>query len=1151
MIKKILKNKPISNCLIVILTVVMAIGITIPILTTQPQAEAAPGDKTFNVRQDSLRKQYTANLGYLYPFTVTMANGNKKKVEYNNVVTNADISGEPTAFYLGEPVSIGTNGMFSQSGLKTELLYGGKKKDQLMESVLGAFPVGVTGYTMAQIRAMYKSEFFPTGSDTGTYGGTGLWAAINNMTATEAHIAGQATIWYYAQGWEFSSATVDDTSAPTLNNAYIKVLYDSTIDFIDRKLTGSSSKPYLQLTVTASAPKLISSEGNGAPYYYGPFNVEERLNYDTPTSASNLGNIFLEFNSTNTALSFARLSSGSFTELGRTDKYDSGVENVQYTTNKTDVYIKINDSNPHALLDGLEIIASGAIRQSTYVRSEVDAIFLTRAGSPDLVSISCSCAQDIYGVTTISLANICFDGQKTANSDFEKTDFTFSVYEITQKEFSDANGSFGKSNKVSAGRLTTAGTASDIWFTPIMYTPSSITSGNLITKYYAIVEDSVPAGWKENNQTIYRSVTITKNTTTGKLTAVINESTKSFVFENETEKPNPANVLIKAKKTTTGTGIPASWSFDFKMYESTSAGAKGNLIADGSKTANNSNPSVGFNLPTFTIAGDYYFLLEEEAPTSVEWTAEGKQYLIYVNVSASMIATVKYCERIGTESWSAYKDYTAGFELVLKNTYKKVPDPVNVSIKAKKTTTGTGIPTPWSFEFKMFSSDTNATEGTVIAGGTKTVNNTTPNVTFDLPTFTVAGDYYFLLKETAPTATGWTADEKQYHVYVNVSSEMVATVKYRERTGAGSWSAYKDYTTGLTLVFNNTYEKEPEPVRAKFYVRKAIDGTDIPNTWSFNIGLYNATFNESTGTFNKGGIIETKTVTNTNVSTLFETGPYTESGVHYYLISEETPGSVWQQNREYLVKVTVTGTTDLTTSIGYKYRVRNNANTDWANSWTPSANNQWSTYTSSWTGTNTQLVVTNKYQPLKVTFKAIKNTKGADMKANQFSFALYEIDVNDEIDDNSNVVIKNSVAGNTSPVVFTLPTYTKAGTYLYYLKEIGNELGWDMDTTSYRLEVRVFENSSGKLDSEIRYIIADDDGNAISGASYVTYNGENVEMCPKFINIYSGPEFPFVGGVGKHPFVMTAIFLIFVFATGTLLYRTRKRRRYLDGTDNK
>jgi len=227
----------------------------------------------------------------------------------------------------------------------------------------------------------------------------------------------------------------------------------------------------------------------------------------------------------------------------------------------------------------------------------------------------------------------------------------------------------------------------------------------------------------------------------------------------------------------------------------------------------------------------------------------------------------------------------------------------------------------------------------------------------------------------------------------------------------------------------------------------------------------------------------------------------------------------------------------LTTTVSYKYRIRNAGNTDWATTWTPSTNTSFTTYTSTWTGTNTGLLITNQYQPLNISLKAVKNTQGANMVANQFSFGLYEIDENDEIDENSSITAKNSSVGISSPVTFTLPTYTKVGTYVYYLTEEGIDLGWKMDTTRYRIEVRVFLKTNGTLDSEIKYIEANNNGQQISGKSYIVHNSANDLLCPRFTNVFGGPKFPHVGGIGETPFVTTSIILtILIFIAGILVY---------------
>ena len=177
--------------------------------------------------------------------------------------------------------------------------------------------------------------------------------------------------------------------------------------------------------------------------------------------------------------------------------------------------------------------------------------------------------------------------------------------------------------------------------------------------------------------------------------------------------------------------------------------------------------------------------------------------------------------------------------ITFTNAYTKTPDPVNVSIKAKKVVSGAGIPGSWSFTFNMFNANATAVQGTAI--GTKIVSNSMPAVTFDLPTITAGGTYYFLMTETASAVSGWTMDTKQYHIRVVVNTDMTYTTSYRERMNTtGAWGAWIAYMPTNELSFTNMYTVpctlvQPNPMPASicygtthtFNLAPATGGTGI------------------------------------------------------------------------------------------------------------------------------------------------------------------------------------------------------------------------------------------------------------------------------------------------------------------------------------
>jgi pilin isopeptide linkage protein len=88
-------------------------------------------------------------------------------------------------------------------------------------------------------------------------------------------------------------------------------------------------------------------------------------------------------------------------------------------------------------------------------------------------------------------------------------------------------------------------------------------------------------------------------------------------------------------------------------------------------------------------------------------------------------------------------------------------------------------------------------------------------VNFDRLRFTAAGDYYYLLKETASNEAGWTMDDTEYLIKVTVagssSSLTVASVTYSARHGgAGTFTSSQNYGNGANKpAFRNVFDGSP------------------------------------------------------------------------------------------------------------------------------------------------------------------------------------------------------------------------------------------------------------------------------------------------------------------------------------------------------
>jgi len=177
----------------------------------------------------------------------------------------------------------------------------------------------------------------------------------------------------------------------------------------------------------------------------------------------------------------------------------------------------------------------------------------------------------------------------------------------------------------------------------------------------------------------------------------------------------------------------------------------------------------------------------------------------------------------------------------------------------------------------------------------------------------------------------------------------------------------------------------------------------------------------------------------------------------------------------------------------------------------------------------------------EVTLKALKNTSGAPMEAKDFAFELYGFE-----DGHLAGILqtaRNLEGGMSSPVAFDPLSFSEPDEYFYFLKETDSLAGWAMDPTRYLIHIVVGED----MTATVTYIEADEDGNAledeaIEGLGWIPYDGGASASWPTFNNVYGGPVFPEVGGIGIALFVIGGGILSVFLAGAFTCYRRRRRR---------
>ena len=199
--------------------------------------------------------------------------------------------------------------------------------------------------------------------------------------------------------------------------------------------------------------------------------------------------------------------------------------------------------------------------------------------------------------------------------------------------------------------------------------------------------------------------------------------------------------------------------------------------------------------------------------------------------------------------------------------------------------------------------------------------------------------------------------------------------------------------------------------------------------------------------------------------------------------------------------------------------------------------------------TDGTITVTNTYTDEKsvtVTLNALKNTLGEPMEAEQFTFALYEIDETGEILRGvPNIrTAENEDAGMSSHVHFGTLTFTAPGTYVYYLSEEGSEAGWAMDTTCYRIEIVVeLDTQSNELIATV--YISEADANGIALFTLRLYEEETLTLWPSFLNSFGGPRLPDTGSTGSGLFIAIGIAGICLMGSLSMYIKRRNEKMIL------
>ena len=393
------------------------------------------------------------------------------------------------------------------------------------------------------------------------------------------------------------------------------------------------------------------------------------------------------------------------------------------------------------------------------------------------------------------------------------------------------------------------------------------------------------------------------------------------------------------------TTLPASWSFNFNLYESDERGTQGTLVS--TQTATNSAPNPLFYIGINGDPGDRYYLLAEQPKTGGGITSSGEKYLIKVEVSEELAGgTGPGMDLVvGDTYFSIPKD--GGWSIPVKfenddpptpftftNTYKPAEAKL-VFPQGSKTISGSGFSsTTFTFVIDDITDAGNVREVARISrigSGNITFQNL-PAFTFDKP-----GTYKYQITELTDGLDPalWTSLASPITVYIHVTDNGSGTLAAKASLSDSQTGAA---VTSANLTFRNTYTAPAaavKPISTSLKAAKsasAARGSTLPSSWGFDIEIY-----ESDANGDLVYLMDTKKAVNAPTSartvTFADGLTFNAAGTYYYLIKEgSTSGNYWTVDAsEYLIRITVTESKGVL-SMSRQYIKRNGPTLNWPNS---------------------------------------------------------------------------------------------------------------------------------------------------------------------------------------------------------------------------
>lgn len=591
------------------------------------------------------------------------------------------------------------------------------------------------------------------------------------------------------------------------------------------------------------------------------------------------------------------------------------------------------------------------------------------------------------------------------------------------------------------------------------------------TYVYSVAEipgDNPDVGYDSTAHTVTVKVTKGTGADAGKLVAAVHYADTGGITVNNVYTKD-ATAQLEVTKTIDGK-IPERGAYSFKVQANGDAPMPQGVAAGGSTTITNDSVGKAIVSPiVFTKAGTYTYDITEIKPGDAD---AGISY-----DTGTVTATVTVTRDDATNELGATVSYSkeaadgtvttgTGGNAFLNATI--APNPVDVSIGAKKTLDGkTGFAAD-TFFFTLQANDANTPMSADPAdnGSELTVPaNSDGTITFDTIRYTAEGTYTYTMTESKGSDAGIAYDSTVVLVTVNVTRDP----KTNKLSAAVTYSA-NGTDSANPPIFKNTTIK-PDDIKEHLYSYKTLAGKPASSgQFTFRLTAAKDTPMPSTCTTpatDENGDIYCLTANGENG--LIDFGPivYSQAGTYRYTMTEEAPGDpfISKDTATHSVTVTVTrdpNTNKLSDTVSYD---AGDAPTGFSNSYVKAV------------PTTAQLRLTKMLDGIPA------STDG------QFSFELQPVST-DATDTDGNAVsvpmpsdatansdgtptstTTNQGAGHASwgDITFEYP-----GVYNYAIHEVtGTDPNIVYDSNVYAAKVTVTRNSDNTLSSSVSYAGSD------------------------------------------------------------------------------